>query len=59
MTIASKPVRFMVAGQRPPNVESKNSPVSGDFEATSARLLPGTLVSVMGPTAKITALAGS
>src|SRR3989449_6377573 len=56
---ASKPVRFSVAGKRPPNVESKNRPVSGDFAATSARLLPGTVVSVTGPTAKTTALAGS
>ncbi len=59
ITMASKPVRFMVAGQRPPNVESKKRPVSGDFPATQARLLPGTVVSVIGPTAKTTALAGS
>ena len=57
--MASKPVRFMVAGQRPPKVESKKSPVSGDLPATQARLLPGTVVSVIGPTAKTTALAGS
>ena len=49
----------MVAGKRPPKVESKKSPVSGDLPATQARLLPGTVVSVTGPTAKITALAGS
>jgi hypothetical protein len=49
----------MVAGQRPPNVESKKRPVSGDLAATHARLLPGTLVSVTGPTAKTTAFAGS
>ena len=59
MTMASKPVRFMVAGKRPPKVESKKSPVSGDLAATQARLLPGTVVSVMGPTAKTTAFAGS
>src|SRR3970040_300132 len=34
MTRASKPVRFMVAGQRPPKVESKKRPGSGDLEAT-------------------------
>ncbi len=59
MTRASKPVRFMVAGHRPPKVESKKRPVSGDFEAPQARLLPGTVVSVMGPTAKTAALAGA
>jgi hypothetical protein len=59
MKTASKPVRFSVAGQRPPKVESKKSPVSGDFAATQARLLPGTVVSVTGPTAKTTALRGS
>ena len=59
MTMASKPVRFMVAGQRPPKVESKKRPVSGDLEATQARLFPGTVVSVTGPTAKTTALAAS
>src|SRR5688500_10211093 len=59
MSTASKPVRLSVAGNRPPKVESKNSPVSGDFDATSARLLPGTVVSVTGPTANTTALAGS
>ena len=48
-----------VAGKRPPNVESKKSPVSGDFAATHARLLPGTVVSVTGPTANTTALPGS
>src|SRR5215813_1865530 len=56
---ASKPVRLSVAGKRPPNVESKNSSVSGDLLATSARLLPGTVVSVTGPTANTTAFAGS
>ncbi len=59
MTMASKPVRFIVAGQRPPKVESKKRPVSGDLLATHARLLPGTVVSVTGPTAKTTALPGS
>ncbi len=59
ITTASKPVRFMVAGNRPPKVESKKSPVSGDFAATQARLLPGTLVSVTGPTAKTTGFAAS
>src|SRR5262249_55703585 len=39
--MTSKPVRFMVAGQRPPKVESKKRPVSGDFDATQARLFPG------------------
>src|SRR5918993_5776737 len=58
-TTASNPVRFIVAGKRPPNVESKNRPVSGDFDATQARLFPGTVVSVIGPTAKTTAFAGS
>src|SRR5262245_1412679 len=58
-TTASKPVRLSVAGKRPPNVESKNRPVSGDLAAAQARLLPGTVVSVTGPTAKTTALAGS
>src|SRR5215468_12755932 len=56
---ASKPARLSVAGNRPPKVESKNSPVSGDLLATSARLLPGTVVSVTGPTANTTALAAS
>src|SRR6266403_4402995 len=56
---ASKPVRLRVAGNRPPKVESKNRPVSGDLLATSARLLPGTVVSVTGPTANTTALAAS
>src|SRR3989454_10470052 len=56
---ASKPVRFSVAGKRPPDRESKNRPGRGDFAATSARLLPGTVVSGTGPTAKTTALAGS
>src|SRR5688572_16863784 len=59
MKTASKPVRLSVAGKRPPNVESKNRPVSGDLVATQARLLPGTVVSVTGPTAKTTALRGS
>ena len=59
MQMASKPVRFCVAGKRPPKVESKKSPVRGDLVATQARLLPGTVVSVMGPTAKTTELAGS
>src|SRR2546426_12070810 len=59
MTMASKPVRFIVAGNRPPKVESKKRPVSGDLLATQARLLPGTVVSVMGPTLKTTALAGA
>jgi hypothetical protein len=59
ITTASKPVRFIVAGQRPPKVESKKSPVRGDLPAAQARLLPGTVVSVMGPTAKTTALAAS
>src|SRR5262249_56211021 len=31
---ASKPVRLSVAGKRPPKVESKNRPVSGDLVAT-------------------------
>ena len=57
ITIASHPVRFIVAGNRPPNVESKKSPVSGDFDATQARLFPGTEVSVTGPTANTTAFA--
>ena len=57
--MASKPVRFMVAGKRPPKVESKKRPVRGDLPATQARLLPGTVVSVTGPTAKTTAFAGS
>src|SRR6266446_6722490 len=38
--MASKPVRFMVAGKRPPKVESKKRPVSGDLPATQARPLP-------------------
>ena len=59
MHTASKPVRLSVAGQRPPNVESKKSPVSGDFAATQPRLLPGTVVSVIGPTLNTTAFAGS
>src|SRR5207249_11077699 len=59
MTTASKPVRLSVAGKRPPKVESKKSPVSGDFEATQARLLPGTVVSVIGPTLKTTAFSGA
>src|SRR2546426_11141638 len=59
MTTASNPVRLSVAGKRPPNVESKNRLVSGDLAATHARLLPGTVVSVMGPTEKTIALAGS
>ena len=58
-TTASKPVRLSVAGQRPPKVESKKRPVSGDLATAQARLLPATVVSVTGPTAKITALAGS
>ncbi len=58
-TTASKPERLRVAGQRPPNVESKKRPVSGDLAAASARLLPGTVVSVIGPTANTTALRGS
>jgi hypothetical protein len=36
MTTASKPVRLSVAGKRPPKVESKKSPVSGDLAATGA-----------------------
>src|SRR2546427_10674012 len=56
---ASKPVRFSVAGKRPPHVDTKNRPVSGDFAATSARLVAGSVVSGGGPTAKTTALAGS
>ena len=56
---ASKPVRLSVAGKRPPKVESKKSPVSGDLLATQARLLPGTVVSVIGPTPSTTALAGA
>src|SRR5262249_57369131 len=48
---ASKPVRLSVAGKRPPKVESKNRPVSGDLVAPSARLLPGTVVSVAGAAA--------
>src|SRR5262249_5779825 len=56
---ASKPVRLRVAGKRPPNVESKNRFVSGDLVATQARLLPGTVVSVIGPTPKTTTFAGS
>src|SRR4029453_2254380 len=56
---ASKPVRLSVAGKRPPKVESKKRPVSGDLLATQARLLPGTVVSVMGPTPKTTALPGA
>ena len=36
----------MVAGKRPPKVESKKRPVRGDLLATQARLLPGTVVSV-------------
>lgn len=56
---ASKPVRFSVAGNRPPNVESKKKLVRGDFAATHARLLPGMVVSVTGPTAKTIAFAGS
>ena len=59
ITIASHPVRFMVAGNRPPKVESKKSPVSGDFDATQARLFPGTVVSVTGPTENTTTLSGS
>src|SRR5207247_7515664 len=59
MTTASKPERLSVAGKRPPKVESKKSPVSGDFEATQARLLPGTVVSVIGPTLKTTAVSGA
>ena len=59
ITIASKPVRLSVAGKRPPKVESKKRPVRGDFEATQARLLPGTVVSVIGPTLKTTAFAGA
>src|SRR6267142_1230965 len=56
---ASKPVRLRVAGKRPPKVESKKRPVSGDLLATQARLLPGTVVSVIGPTLKTTALPGA
>jgi len=56
---ASKPVRLSVAGKRPPKVESKKRPVRGDLLATQARLLPGTVVSVMGPTLKTTALSGA
>jgi hypothetical protein len=48
-----------VAGKRPPKVESKKRPVSGDFAAAQARLLPGTEVSVMGPTARTSALSGA
>src|SRR2546428_10700059 len=59
MMTASNPVRLSVAGKRPPNVESKKRLVSGDFAATQARLLPGTVVSVTGPTEKTIALAGS
>src|SRR2546428_14099522 len=59
MMTASNPVRLSVAGKRPPNVESKKRLVSGDLAATHARLLPGTVVSVMGPTEKTIALAGS
>jgi hypothetical protein len=33
--------------------------VSGDLLATQARLLPGTVVSVIGPTPSTTALAGA
>ncbi len=33
--------------------------MSGDLPATHARLLPGTVVSVTGPTANTSALAGS
>ena len=56
---ASKPVRLSVAGKRPPKVESKKRPVSGDLVATQARLLPGTVVSVIGPTLKTTAFLAS
>src|SRR2546428_13048275 len=59
MMTASNPVRLSVAGKRPPNVESKKRLVSGDLAATHARLLPGTVVSGMGPTEKTIALAGS
>src|SRR5438445_12742418 len=59
MMTASNPVRLSVAGKRPPNVESKKRLVSGDLAATHERLLPGTVVSVMGPTEKTIALAGS
>src|SRR5262249_24890789 len=59
MNTASKPVRLSVAGKRPPKVESKKRPVSGDLLATQARLLPGTVVSVIGPTPKTTALSGA
>ena len=48
-----------MAGNRPPNVESKKKPVWGDLVATQARLLPGTIVSVIGPTASATGLPGS
>src|SRR5207244_11636485 len=58
MMTASNPVRLSVAGKRPPNVESKKRLVSGDLAATHARLLPGTVVAVMGPTEKTIALAG-
>ena len=56
---ASKPVRLSVAGKRPPKVESKKSPVSGDLLAMQARLFPGTSVSVIGPTPTATPFAGS
>ena len=59
MKMASKPVRLSVAGKRPPKVESKKRSVSGDLVATQARLLPGTVVSVMGPTANTTAFVGA
>ena len=41
MQSASKPVRFRVAGHRPPNVESKKSPVRGDFADHAAAAVPG------------------
>src|SRR5262249_61090150 len=56
MNTASKPVRLSVAGKRPPKVESKKRPVSGDLLATQARLLPGTVVSRSGPTPRTAAV---
>src|SRR2546428_13799750 len=38
---ASKPVRFSVAGKRPPNAEAKNKPGGGGLQGTTPRPVPG------------------
>ncbi len=56
--MASNPVRFWVMAKRPPKVESKKRPLSGDLVAAYPRLVEGRGVSVIGPTAKTTIFSG-